>query len=592
MAIPTKRNAVRSGLLLRSVNPETDVTAEEFNELVARLEAAEAGVAGSSKKSVRAATVAAGTLATSFAHGQTIDGVVLAEGDRILVKDQADASENGIYVVAASGTPTRPSDADGASDLEDGCLVPVEEGTQNADTLWTLSTDGEIELGTTDLGFTRIGADNTLERVSGFDDFTENPALAWAIDAEAGGEAEWGDNAGALGLPGSGFLKLKVTGTENSRVMAVRANAGLVRDTDKPIVIGGRLTIVDETPEVSDDECAWLIGGVDQDLFAGNGVFLFAPLDGGRVFKLAILTAGTPAYTDLTLPALGAEDSYRIRLTILPGSVLVEAAVNLGAFATIATVTAATPAVVYHPLVQNERSDGAGNRSVVVDYVEWSGYRDTSAAAASAPYIAPVSNFATGDDVATVASDLAAHDGAGGAAHANAVAAGAAGFMTGADKSKLDGIEASADVTDDANVRAALAAATADVAFNAKKLTGVADPASAQDAATKAYVDAARTNVVTESSDTHTFADADAGKTFRCTHASGCVVTVPSGLTPGTSARFIAEDADSAVSVVGSSLTLRHGATFDPETAEQYSSLVITILDSDEALVEGDLAPA
>jgi len=74
----------------------------------------------------------------------------------------------------------------------------------------------------------------------------------------------------------------------------------------------------------------------------------------------------------------------------------------------------------------------------------------------------------------------------------NAVAAGASGLMTGADKTKLDGIEALADVTDDANVRAALAAASADIAVNSRKITSLADPSSAQDAATKNYADGVR----------------------------------------------------------------------------------------------------
>lgn len=65
------------------------------------------------------------------------------------------------------------------------------------------------------------------------------------------------------------------------------------------------------------------------------------------------------------------------------------------------------------------------------------------------------------------------------------------GAMLSADKTKLDGVEALADVTDDANVRAALAAATADVSFNSKKLSLVADPVGAQDVATKASQDAA-----------------------------------------------------------------------------------------------------
>jgi hypothetical protein len=64
------------------------------------------------------------------------------------------------------------------------------------------------------------------------------------------------------------------------------------------------------------------------------------------------------------------------------------------------------------------------------------------------------------------------------------------GFMSAADKSKLDGVEAGAQVTTFARVQTALAAASSAVSINAQRLTSVADPSSAQDAATKAYVDA------------------------------------------------------------------------------------------------------
>jgi phage-related tail fiber protein len=79
---------------------------------------------------------------------------------------------------------------------------------------------------------------------------------------------------------------------------------------------------------------------------------------------------------------------------------------------------------------------------------------------------------------------------AGGTTHAAVIAGGASGFMTGADKTKIDGIEAGAQVTSFARVQTALAAASSAVAFNAQRLTGVADPTAAQDVATKAYVDA------------------------------------------------------------------------------------------------------
>jgi hypothetical protein len=77
-----------------------------------------------------------------------------------------------------------------------------------------------------------------------------------------------------------------------------------------------------------------------------------------------------------------------------------------------------------------------------------------------------------------------------GTLHAAVIAAGASGFMTGSDKSKLDGVEAGAQVTSFARVQTALGVASSAVGFNAQKLSSVADPTAAQDAATKAYVDA------------------------------------------------------------------------------------------------------
>jgi hypothetical protein len=110
------------------------------------------------KASVRAATTANGTLATAFANGQVIDGVTLATGDRILLKNQTTAADNGIYTVNASGAPTRATDADASAEVTPGMTVPVEEGTTNADTIWLLTTNAAITLGTTALAFTQIGA--------------------------------------------------------------------------------------------------------------------------------------------------------------------------------------------------------------------------------------------------------------------------------------------------------------------------------------------------------------------------------------------------------------------------------------------------
>jgi len=77
---------------------------------------------------VRVATTAAGVLAVSFAAGQIVDSVTLVAGDRILIKDQTTGSENGVYVVQASGAPVRASDAALGSSLS-GMLVQVTDIT-------------------------------------------------------------------------------------------------------------------------------------------------------------------------------------------------------------------------------------------------------------------------------------------------------------------------------------------------------------------------------------------------------------------------------------------------------------------------------
>ena len=108
------------------------------------------------KASVRAATTAAVTLASDLENGDTLDGVTLATGNRILVKNQATGSENGIYVVASSGAPTRSTDADVAAELTSNFAVFVEEGTVNADQGYVLTNDGAITIGTTALTFTQF----------------------------------------------------------------------------------------------------------------------------------------------------------------------------------------------------------------------------------------------------------------------------------------------------------------------------------------------------------------------------------------------------------------------------------------------------
>jgi len=102
------------------------------------------------KQAVRVATTTAGTLATSFSNGSSVDGITIATNDRILIKNQASATENGIYIVNATGAPTRSSDANTGAELV-AATVYVDQGTVNADTGWTMTTIAPITIGTSNI---------------------------------------------------------------------------------------------------------------------------------------------------------------------------------------------------------------------------------------------------------------------------------------------------------------------------------------------------------------------------------------------------------------------------------------------------------
>ncbi|WP_052229430.1 phage tail protein [Pseudomonas fluorescens] len=83
---------------------------------------------------------------------QQIDGVAVIAGDRVLVANQTLAKDNGLWIVA-NGDWVRASDANSNAKVTPGLTVMVEEGTANGDSLWHLTTNAPITLGTTALTF-------------------------------------------------------------------------------------------------------------------------------------------------------------------------------------------------------------------------------------------------------------------------------------------------------------------------------------------------------------------------------------------------------------------------------------------------------
>ncbi len=117
-------------------------------------------------EAVIAATTTNVTLSSALENGDTLDGITLATGNRILVKNQSTASENGIYVVQASGQPTRATDFDTATEVDSGDFVFVYSGTVNGGTGW-VQTNRPATIGTDAIAFTQFSGAGTYTAGNG-----------------------------------------------------------------------------------------------------------------------------------------------------------------------------------------------------------------------------------------------------------------------------------------------------------------------------------------------------------------------------------------------------------------------------------------
>ena len=222
------------------------------------------------KQSVRVATTEPINIASDLENGDTIDGVTLATGDRVLVKNQSTASENGIYVVVASGAAGRSADADESAEVTAGMFTFVAEGNVNADSGWVLTTNDTINLGVTNLAFAQFSGagqitagngltktGNTIDAVGTADRITVN---ADSIDIAA-------TYAGQSSITTLGTI---ATGVWNGTTIAV-ANGGTGATTESGARTNlgsaaseatGRTTSTPSLARVAKQGCAASVSGV------------------------------------------------------------------------------------------------------------------------------------------------------------------------------------------------------------------------------------------------------------------------------------------------------------------------------------------
>ena len=183
---------------------------------------------------IKASVRAIATSNITLSGAQTIDGVSVIAGDRVLVAGQTTASQNGIYV-AASGAWTRAADADTSADVTSGLFTFVEEGSNdNKNKGFVLVTPEPIILGTTALSFSKFSGAGQITAGTGLTKTGDTLSTANIPNASLANSSVTIGNAGAIALGGSASLD-SITGlSSNGLVKRTAANtyAAAVSGTD------------------------------------------------------------------------------------------------------------------------------------------------------------------------------------------------------------------------------------------------------------------------------------------------------------------------------------------------------------------------
>ena len=156
----------------------------------------------------RVATTANVDLSNDLQNGDTLDGITLSTNDKVLVKNQTDATQNGIYDVVASGTATRNSDYDTVAELA-GQLVIIQEGSTNADKIYLCTTDNSGSIGSVNIVFTIVQPSNvgdvTLNGVQTLTNKTlTSPVISEIVSVSNGNISVAPNGSGKVLLDGDG----------------------------------------------------------------------------------------------------------------------------------------------------------------------------------------------------------------------------------------------------------------------------------------------------------------------------------------------------------------------------------------------------
>jgi hypothetical protein len=157
-----------------------------------------------------AATTANINLTTDLENGDTLDGVTLVTGDRVLVKDQTDATENGLYIVVASGAASRDPEHDTIAELSGGMVV-VNQGTANDNKIFLCTTDSDATIGISNITYTQVTPANV--------------GTVTSVGVADAGASEF--TVANSPITSSGTITLEVNAIDNSKITGLGTAATL-----------------------------------------------------------------------------------------------------------------------------------------------------------------------------------------------------------------------------------------------------------------------------------------------------------------------------------------------------------------------------
>ena len=261
---------------------------------------------------IKVPCVCATTANITLSGEQTIDGVTTSE-TRVFVKNQTDATENGIYLTATGGWSREP-DFDGSFDVSEGTVIPVSRGTANADTYWRITNTGTIEIGTTELTFaattvlsSAILNDGSVKMIANFE---PNVDATYSLGVSTG---QWTSiflssavNANSAALSSN----LSVGGTfQSSGTATLSSNA----------TVGGTLQVTGATSLSSDATVAGTLQVTGESSIGGNATVSGNAVVSGTLSAGDTVTMSSNATISGALQSSGTvTGSSRVLLTGLP----------------------------------------------------------------------------------------------------------------------------------------------------------------------------------------------------------------------------------------------------------------------------------